>query len=106
MALVDQTRDALPDTRLILCEPFMVPCGEVDQLWMREFTQYREAARRVAARAQAVFVPFQSILDQACKKTPPALLAPDGVHPTLGACHLLANAWVDTVIEAGTLDPA
>jgi len=103
MALIDRTREALPKTQLIICEPFMVPCGEVDQLWIRQFIQYREAARRVAARAQAVFVPFQSVLDQACRTTPPALLAPDGVHPTLGACHLLANAWVDTVRQAEIL---
>lgn len=104
MALIDQTLDTLPDTKLVICEPFMVPCGEVDQMWIRQFAQYREAARRVAARAQAVFVPFQSVLDEACKKTQPGLLAPDGVHPTLGTCHLLANAWVETVIEEKLLE--
>ena len=100
VTLIDQTREALPDIRLIICEPFMVPCGEVDQTWMQQFSQYRAAAQRVAAHAHAVFVPFQSVLDQACQTTPPVLLAPDGVHPTLGACHLLANAWVDTVSQA------
>lgn len=105
LALIDRTREALPDIRLVICEPFMVPCGEVDQTWLEQFTQYREASRRVAAHARAVFVPFQTTMDQACQTTAPTLLAPDGVHPTLGACHLLANAWVDAVIEAGTLDP-
>jgi len=103
--LINQTRDALPDIRLVLCEPFMLPAGEVDQSWIQQFAYYREAARRVAAHAKAVFVPFQSVLDQACQTTRPALLAPDGVHPTLGACHLLANAWVDTVSEARIFDP-
>ncbi len=100
LALIDQTLEALPKVRMVICEPFMVPCGEVDQSWMQQFAQYREAAQRVAAHADAVFVPFQSVLDQACQTTPPALLAPDGVHPTLGACHLLANAWVDAVSRA------
>lgn len=104
-ALIDQTRDALPNVRMVICEAFMVPCGEVDQSWMQQFAYYREAAQRVAAHANAVFVPFQSVLDRACQTAQPALLAPDGVHPTLGACHLLANAWVDTVSKAGTLNP-
>ncbi|MCF7974360.1 MAG: SGNH/GDSL hydrolase family protein, partial [Phycisphaerae bacterium] len=104
-ALIDQTREALPEIRLILCEPFMLPAGEVDPSMMQQFAYYREAARRVAAYAGAVFVPFQSVLDQACQTAPPALWAPDGVHPTLGACHLLANAWVDTVSQAGIPGP-
>lgn len=103
VALIDETREALPDIRLIICEPFMVPCGDVDQSWMRQFAQYREAAQRVAAHADAVFVPFQSVLNHACQTAHPALLAPDGVHPTLGACHLLAHAWVDTVSQAKIL---
>ncbi|NQV32064.1 MAG: SGNH/GDSL hydrolase family protein [Phycisphaeraceae bacterium] len=103
-ALIDQTRDALPQIRLVICEPFMLPCAEVDQSWMQQFAYYREAAQRVAAHASAVFVPFQSVLDHACQTAQPALLTPDGVHPTLGACHLLAHAWVDTVCETGILD--
>jgi lysophospholipase L1-like esterase len=101
--LIDQTRTALPSIRLVLCEPFMLPAGEVDQSWIQQFAYYREAARRVAAHADAVFVPFQSVLDQACQTARPALLAPDGVHPSLGACHLLANAWVDTAAQAKIL---
>jgi lysophospholipase L1-like esterase len=99
-ALIHRTREALPNIQFVICEPFMLPCGEVDQSWMQQFTQYRDSARRVAAHADAVYVPFQSVLDQACHKTPPAFLTPDGVHPTLGACHLLANAWVDTVAQS------
>jgi lysophospholipase L1-like esterase len=102
-ALIDRTRDRLPQIRLIICEPFMLPCHEVDQLSMQQFAYYREAVQRVAVHANAVFVPFQSVMDQACQNTPPALLAPDGVHPTLGACHLLANAWVDTVAQSKIL---
>ena len=78
--------------------PMIPGRGEFVRLVLEEAgVPYRDVARHVAAQANAVFVPFQSMLDQACRTTQPALLTPDGVHPTLGGCHLLANAWVDAV---------
>lgn len=103
MALIDRTRDALPQVRFVICEPFLLPCADVTSDWIDRFVNYRKVARRVSVHANAVFVPFQSVLDRAAETTPPALLTPDGVHPTLGGCHLLAEAWIEAVLNAGVI---
>src|SRR5256886_3870408 len=54
-ALLDDTRRALPRTRLIVLEPFVLRCGAVDDRWFPEFDQRRAAAERVAGRAGAAF---------------------------------------------------
>lgn len=96
-ALIAQTRKALPDTKLVICEPFVLRCGAVNDKWFPEFDRYREAARRVATKAKATFVPFQAMFDQAVKVAPPDRWAKDGVHPSPDGAALMAHAWVKAV---------
>ena len=96
-ALVRRTKEALPDVRLVLCEPFVLKVGAVDDTWFPEFDAYRAAARDVAKEAGARFVPFQSIFDRAAELAPPAHWAADGVHPTTHGAALMAHAWLHAV---------
>jgi lysophospholipase L1-like esterase len=98
--LIHRTRQALPKVKLILCEPFVLRCGAVDQKWFPQFDAYRAAARRVAAGANATFIPFQTMFDVAVQYAPPPHWAGDGVHPTPAGAALMAFNWVRTV--AGT----
>src|SRR2546428_2702873 len=52
-ALLQETRRALPDVRLIVLEPFVLRCGAVDDRWFPEFDERRAAAQRVAQHARA-----------------------------------------------------
>ncbi len=49
-ALVKRTRNALPEVRLVICEPFVLRCGAVNDKWFPEFDEYRAAARRQPMR--------------------------------------------------------
>lgn len=93
-ALLDRTKAALPEVRLVICEPFVLQVGAVDDTWFPEFDGYREAARKVAADFDAAFVPFQSMFDAAIKFAPPEAWAADGVHPTSDGAALMAHAWL------------
>jgi lysophospholipase L1-like esterase len=93
-ALIKQTKEALPEVRLILCEPFTLKVGSVDDSWFPEFDGYREAAKRVAKDVGAVWVPFQAMFDAAVKIAPPATWAADGVHPTPSGGALMAHWWL------------
>lgn len=95
--LLDQTREALPDTRLVICEPFVLRCGAVNDKWFPEFDQRRTAAMRVAEKAKATWVPFQEIFDEAIKDAPAAFWAGDGVHPSMAGHMQMAIAWLDAV---------
>jgi lysophospholipase L1-like esterase len=99
-ALIERTRRELPQVRLVICEPFVLRCGAVNDRWFPEFDGYRAAARDLATRFGTVFVPFQSMFDEAVKQAPPNYWAGDGVHPTIAGAALMAQTWIDTVSKA------
>ncbi len=93
-ALLERTRHELPGVRLVICEPFVLRCGAVNEKWFPEFDTYRAAAKRVATSFEAVFVPFQTMFDEAVKYAPPAHWAGDGVHPSAAGAALMAQTWL------------
>jgi len=96
-ALIERTKAALPNVRLVICEPFVLRCGAVDDKWFPEFDGFRVAARRVSEAGGATFVPFQSMFDRAIKHAPAKHWASDGVHPTNAGAALMAHTWLRTV---------
>jgi len=96
-ALIQRTKQALPGVKLVICEPFTLEVGAVDSSWFPDFDGYRVAAKRVADEAGAVFVPYQTMFDQAVKIAPPQRWAADGVHPTSDGAALMAHWWLKAV---------
>jgi lysophospholipase L1-like esterase len=96
-ALVARTKGALPDVKLVICEPFVLKTGNVDDKWFPEFDGYRAAAARVAEEAGATFVAFQTMFDRAAKIAPAKHWAGDGVHPTTHGAALMAHWWLKAV---------
>jgi lysophospholipase L1-like esterase len=96
-ALLERTKKALPEVTLVICEPFVLKCGSVNQSWFPAFDGYRTAAKKVAAEFKTIFVPFQSAFDKAVENTPPNYWAADGVHPSVAGSHLMAKTWLKTV---------
>jgi lysophospholipase L1-like esterase len=99
--LLADTRKALPKTRLVICEPFVLRCGAINDSWFPEFDQRRAVAKRVSDGAGATWVPFQTMFDNAVSNaTPASYWAGDGVHPTVAGHALMAKTWLD-VTELG-----
>ena len=96
-ALLDRTRKALPKVKVVICEPFVLRCGAVNDRWFPEFDRYRAAAQRVAKSQHTTFVPFQTMFDEAVKYAPPEHWAGDGVHPTPAGASLMAYFWLKAV---------
>lgn len=100
-ALLDRTKQRLPDVKLIIGEPFAVPgIKAVDEKWYPAFNEYRQAAREVANSFGAVLIPYQAIFDKAQKTAPGVFWTYDGVHPSLAGARLMAHSWLET-IKAG-----
>lgn len=97
LALLESTRKALPEVRLVVLEPFVLRTGSVDAKWFPEFDQRRSAARRVAKAARATFIPLQSMFDDLIRKTPLVYWAADGVHPTAAGHAAISRAWRNAV---------
>lgn len=101
-ALIDHTMKRLPDTKLIIGEPFVLHEGTAikKDKWIGVFEGYQAAARRVSDRFGATFIPYQSIFDQALDVAPTTYWCPDGVHPSMAGDYLMAHAWLDAFAKA------
>jgi lysophospholipase L1-like esterase len=98
IALLERTRKALPNVKLIICEPFAIPgVKAVDDKWYPEFYSYQKAAMEIAAQFKATFIPYQRIYNEAITRAPGGYWTGDGVHPTLAGAQLMAQAWIDVV---------
>ncbi|WP_160717215.1 SGNH/GDSL hydrolase family protein [Chitinophaga solisilvae] len=96
--LLDRTRQALPDVQLIIGEPFAVKgVKAVDDKWYPAFDEYRAAAKAMADKYKAVFIPYQRIFDKAQESAPGAYWTGDGVHPSVAGAQLMAAAWLECV---------
>lgn len=95
LALMDETRQQLPDTRIVICEPFAVNgIKAVTDAWYPKFYEIQAAAKEVADQYADVFVPFQQVFDEAMKVAPGTYWTGDGVHASLAGSELMAEAWL------------
>lgn len=94
--LLRRTVTELPSVKLIICEPFILT--DVEKInreeWIPVFDEYRAISKELATKYEAVFVPFQSVFDQALTLAPAEYWAADGVHPSLAGAQLMADAWI------------
>lgn len=99
--LLARTRDTLPQTRLILMEPFSVPVSPDREAWRTDLDPKIQVVRRLAREFGALLTPLDGLFAQAATRRGPAYWAEDGVHPTPAGHALIAQAWLRTV---GALD--
>ncbi len=96
--LLDRTKQALPNVKLVICEPFGLKGVKfVNDSWYPTFDLFRKAAKDIANEYGAAFVPLQSIFDKAVEIAPASYWTLDGVHPSLAGEALFAQAWTDVV---------
>ena len=62
--------------------------------FLRETPLRAQAARRLAEKYGAVFVPLQEKFDAACKLEEPSYWLHDGVHPTAMGHELITREWL------------
>ena len=103
--LLTEVKEALPDVRIMIMEPFVLHGSATENIeekperweYFREETPLRAAAaKRVAEKHGADFIPLQERFDEACKLAPAEYWLYDGVHPTAMGHELIARAWLET----------
>ena len=96
--LLDRTKQALPNVKLVICEPFALKgVKSVDDKWYPTFDLFRKAAHDIATEYNAAFVPLQSVFDKAVELAPAPYWSLDGVHPSIAGEALMAQAWMEAV---------
>ena len=94
--LVFWTKEKLPSVRLVLLEPFTLPFGAGAEV-ASDVALRSAYTRRIAEESGAIFLPLQSIFDEACRTSRPEHWSPDGVHLTPAGHQLVADAWLAAV---------
>ena len=92
--LVTWTQEVLPDVKIVLMEPFVLPFGAVGEAWPAEIAQRGEVVRKAAADLGAVFVPLQEKFTEKAKQFGMEYWLRDGVHPTYAGHQLIAGQWM------------
>ncbi|MBR2374740.1 MAG: SGNH/GDSL hydrolase family protein [Clostridia bacterium] len=94
--LLNDTKKVLPNTKLIVCEPFVLK-GTATETWTTEIElvkEYAAAAKRVAEKYGAYYLPLQAMLDKAAAASKGEYFLSDGVHPTAAGAKLIADEWL------------
>ena len=95
--LIEDTKKALPNVKMMLCEPFVLEGGATNEKFEEflEVYKYAEVVKKLAEEYGLAFLPLQEKLSQAAAKTSAAEYLSDGVHPAEEGAKLIANAWLE-----------
>ncbi len=99
--LLQQTRQGLPDARLVIGEPFAVEPAWITPAARQDLAVRQRMVRQLADDYGAVFIGYQALFEDACHLAPPRYWSEDGVHPSLAGHGLMARAWLAAVGEDG-----
>lgn len=100
--LIEEVKEALPDIRIILMEPFVLKGTETEERWAEfqaEVKKTAAMAKKVADKYDLEFVPLQDKFDELSKAAPNEYWLRDGIHPTAAGHQILKTAWLKQFME-------
>lgn len=100
--ILDVSRKANPDLRLVLLDPFVLRSGELEpeKAWTaRRGTtdRMRVVVAQLAKDYDAVHIKTQDVFDHAAQTDTPEQWIWDGVHPLPQGHELIARSWLHAV---------
>ena len=95
--LLNQIKENLPGTKIILCEPFVLPVPEDRKMWREDLDPKIQVVRKLAIEYGATYIPLDGVFAQAAAARQPAFWANDGVHPSKAGHALMAQQWLKAV---------
>jgi lysophospholipase L1-like esterase len=100
--ILDASRKANPELRLVLLDPFVVRSGRLtnDQAWQARngpVTQYRAVVAKLVKDYDAVHIKTQEVFDAAVDAVSAEQWIWDGVHPLPQGHELIARNWLQQV---------
>lgn len=101
--VLDRTKETLPNTKIILCEPFILPFNWAEDMaesYQIVISKMQEIVRQLAKVYHAVFVGLQQPFIDACEKAPANYWIWDGIHPMPAGHELIARLWINNAKKA------
>ena len=98
--ILGETIAALPQVKIVLGEPFILPVGKHQASYAAEMAEVKKrqaVVQRLASRYHLPVVMYQDVFDAACERASADHWSWDGVHPTYAGHWLMMQAWLQTV---------
>ena len=95
--LIEEVKEAMPDTKIMIMEPFVLKGSATNPNWDVFYTEVRkraDRAREIARKYGLAFVSLQAQFEEATKKAPEDHWLKDGVHPTLAGHEFIKKEWI------------
>lgn len=93
--LLDRIKRDMPQTRIMLIEPFLLHSDESKVVWHEDLDPKIRVVRRLAAEYADYFVPMDGILQKyVANGYKPADLSEDGVHPSQQGHGVIAGEYL------------
>ena len=95
--LIEEVKEALPDTKIMIMEPFVLKGSATNPNWDVFYTEVRkraDRAREIARKYGLAFVSLQAQFEEATKNAPDDHWLKAGVHPTLAGHELIKGEWL------------
>lgn len=102
--LLQETKEVLPDARLVLCEPFILEVGATSEKWEEwqlHLGKYSRIVQQLVNEYDAIFVPLQDAFNRSLERAEASYWLWDGVHPTPAGHDLIAEEWFAAVEKSG-----
>lgn len=100
--LIEEIKAALPDTEIMILEPFVLRAGETDENWEYfsfEVAKRAEKARVISEKYNLKFVPLQNKFNEAEKYAEASYWLWDGVHPNAPGHEIIKREWLKAFEE-------
>ena len=100
--MIEDTKKALPNVKMILCEPFILKgfatesTVEIPDKFERfcEVYKYAEVVKKLAKEFDLPFLPLQEAFNKGAENSKAEYYLSDGVHPHIAGAKLIADEWM------------
>ncbi|NQU26242.1 MAG: SGNH/GDSL hydrolase family protein [Candidatus Nealsonbacteria bacterium] len=102
-SLLEQSRQANPELKIVLLEPFVLPVTRVKaewEAWRGQIDELRPVVAKLASQYKAILLETQDVFDAAAQRAEPSHWIWDGVHPLPQGHELIARHWIESVANA------
>lgn len=105
--MIEDTIEALPNVKIILCEPFLLKGKATENTVEQpdryerfcEIYEYAKVVKKLAEEYSLPFLPLQKPLVSATENSKVEYYLHDGVHPQVSGARLIADEWLKLFTE-------
>lgn len=90
------TTSKILGTKIILCEPFILPLNAQMQQWREDLESKLSVIRTLATEFNLLLVPFDAEMGHLAQQYDAEFIAEDGIHPTKFGHSKMAEIWLST----------